>query len=480
MVQPFAFARGLHAFFRAIEGSPARPSFSLEGNLLFRLPLPSISNPNDSLHCLLKMVKHTATALSASAAVLLLAAASNPWSRGSVASAFAFNSLAQQHAQHTRGSNTSPSHTLTQLGMKGDSNDNDDRPNPFLSAAIAAALTTSLTLSSLAGPVLADTPASTTQKYDGFAEYAKENKMEQSDVGCFINKCGDQTKQLFSNPRGIKGVSCLGRCKGEQSCATRCFAEFGSEDLDNWLSCTIEDNDCVKVPKNVDNSAENVGYSTAIQKFDPSTLIGKWYKTDGLNPNYDLFDCQSNTFDFTDDKKQELDMGIFFRVRRPEEYGGGFWENSLTEHMVVDAKMPEVPNPTGRTMHTAGKMYGLKFTENWYILGESNGDKEVPPFKLVAYKGHTLQGNYEGAFVYAKEPILPSAAVQAVKDAASKAGLDFDKFTRIDNTCPTTTKSLNDASAGTGTSTTDWVDLVVGEGGVIDWVVPGWRGEYKK
>ena len=44
-------------------------------------------------------------------------------------------------------------------------------------------------------------------KYDGFAEYAKENQMEKSDVGCFINKCGDQTKNLFSNPRGIKGVS---------------------------------------------------------------------------------------------------------------------------------------------------------------------------------------------------------------------------------------------------------------------------------
>ena len=44
---------------------------------------------------------------------------------------------------------------------------------------------------------------------------------------------------------------------------------------------------------------------------------------------------------------------------------------------------------------------------------------------------------------------------------------------------PKDTKPLNDAAAGTGTSTTDWVDLVVGEGGVIDWVVPGWRGEYK-
>jgi hypothetical protein len=328
--------------------------------------------------------------------------------------------------------------------------------------------------------VFADTPASTTQKYDGFADYAKENQMEQSDVGCFINKCGDQTKQLFSNPRGIKGVSCLGRCKGEQSCATRCFAEFGSEDLDNWLSCTIEENECVKVPKNVDNSAENVGYSTALKKFDPSSLIGKWYKTDGLNPNYDLFDCQTNTFEFSDDTRTELDMGIFFRVPRPDDYGGGYWENSLTEHMIVDSMIPDVANPTGRTMHTAGKMYGLKFTENWYILGESDGDKDIPPFKLVAYKGHTLQGNYEGAFVYAKEPILPSAAVPAVKDAAAKAGLDFDKFTRIDNTCPTERASLNDDSAGTGTSTTDWVDLVVGEGGVIDWVVPGWRGEYKK
>ena len=133
--------------------------------------------------------------------------------------------------------------------------------------------------------------------------------MEKSDVGCFMNKCGDQTKALFANPRGIKGVSCLGRCKGEQTCATRCFAEFGSSDLNNWLSCTIEDNECVKVPKNVDNSAEDLGYDGVLKKFDPGSLIGKWYKTDGLNPNYDLFDCQENTFEATNAENSELDMG---------------------------------------------------------------------------------------------------------------------------------------------------------------------------
>jgi hypothetical protein len=94
-------------------------------------------------------------------------------------------------------------------------------------------------------------------------------------------------------------------------------------------------------------------------------------------------------------------------------------------------------------------------------------------------QGHTLQGNYEGAFVYAKSPQLPEAAKPAVREAAAKAGLNFDDFTVIDNTCPPG-EPLNDSAAGTGTSTTDWIDLVVGEGGVIDWISPGWRGEYKQ
>lgn len=375
-------------------------------------------------------------------------------------------------------------HNVLSISMRKDSDD-DGKKNmiwPDVNKALATAgVSLALLLGSVGGAYA--TTASETAKYDGFADYAKENKMEKSDVGCFINKCGDQTKALFSNPRGIKGVSCLGRCKGEQACATRCFAEFSSDDLNNWLSCTIEENECVKVPKNADNSAENVGYSAAIKNFDPKSLVGKWYKTDGLNPNYDLFDCQSNTFDTvetTQNDASELDMGIFFRVIRPENIGGGFWENSLTEHMVVDAagSNKDLPNPTGRTMHTEGKMYGLTFNENWYIVGESDGKGDIPAFKLVAYKGHTLQGNYEGSFVYAKESVLPTAAIPAVKEAAAKAGLDFDKFSRIDNTCPTDSKALNDVGAGTGTSTTDWINLVVGEGGVIDWVVPGWRGEY--
>lgn len=332
-------------------------------------------------------------------------------------------------------------------------------------------------LSTLAAPSFATSTTTTESTYDGFADYAKDNQMEQSDVGCFINKCGEQTKNLFTNPRGIKGISCLGRCKGDQTEATRCFAEFGSKDLSNFLSCAIEENECMKMPKGelIDNTAEDVGYSSApVQSFDPKSLVGTWYKTVGLNPNYDMFDCQTNVFTATS-ASDELDMQINLRI--PSTDGGGFFSNQLYEHMIIDGKTDN--NPSKRTMHTSGKMNGLSFYENWYILGESDGSKGIPEFKLVAFKGHSLQGNYEGSFVYAKERILPEAVVPAVREAATRAGLDFSKYKRIDNTCHAG-EPLNDRSAAAATGNSDWVDLVVGEGGVIDWISPGWRGEYKK
>jgi len=74
---------------------------------------------------------------------------------------------------------------------------------------------------------------------------------------------------------------------------------------------------------------------------------------------------------------------------------------------------------------------------------------------------------------------LPEAAKPAVREAAAKAGLNFNDFSVIDNSCPAG-EPLNNVAAGVGTSTTDWIDLVIGEGGVIDWISPGWRGEYKQ
>lgn len=69
----------------------------------------------------------------------------------------------------------------------------------------------------------------------------------------------------------------------------------------------------------------------------------------------------------------------------------GFWENHITEELIDDG-----PNAK-RSMHSVGRMFGLTFWENWYVIGESPpAELGLPPFKFVYYTGHTLQGNYEG------------------------------------------------------------------------------------
>ena len=40
-------------------------------------------------------------------------------------------------------------------------------------------------------------------------------------------------------------------------------------------------------------------------------------------------------------------------------------------------------------MTVEGKMFGLTFHEQWYILGKGEG------YRVVAYKGDTQQGPYE-------------------------------------------------------------------------------------
>jgi len=45
-------------------------------------------------------------------------------------------------------------------------------------------------------------------------------------------------------------------------------------------------------------------------------------------------------------------------------------------------------------MMVEGKMFGLTFHEQWYVIGRGDG------WRAVAYKGDTQQGPYEGAFVY--------------------------------------------------------------------------------
>ena len=56
----------------------------------------------------------------------------------------------------------------------------------------------------------------------------------KANPSCFFDECKEPTQACFTNPACLKGITCLGNCRGEQLCATQCFARFGSERLNSW------------------------------------------------------------------------------------------------------------------------------------------------------------------------------------------------------------------------------------------------------
>lgn len=277
------------------------------------------------------------------------------------------------------------------------------------------------------------TPTFAEESSAGFEEFAAKGGVMKTDPKCFFDQCGAQSNACFTNPSCLKGITCLGNCRGEQLCATQCFARFGSEKLNDWLSCTLEEKECVTTGVKQDTSIfyKNPPQTKAMEKFTPADLEGKWFKVLGYNPKYDMYPCQINTFSPRADGG--LDNDILFRVPKPEGRGDGAWQNNFVESMANSN------GPEGKaSMTVEGKMFGLTFHEQWYVLGKGSS----PDWRVVAYIGDTPQGPYDGAFVYTKEKNALSgpdgATIRSGVDAAIKeAGLDPKKLIAIDNSCST-------------------------------------------
>ena len=233
----------------------------------------------------------------------------------------------------------------------------------------------------LADADLATKSASEFSQTAGFEEFAADGGKMKADPNCFFKECGPQTKACFSNPACLKGITCLGNCRGEQLCATQCFARFGSEKLNDWLGCTLEDKECVTTGVKQDNTAYYDSAPPAMKDFTPADLEGEWYKVLGYNPKYDTYPCQINTFTKLPDGG--LSNDILFRVPKPN--GGGAWVNNFKENM-ADSKGPQhsrrVDTPGLAEAHTHAAHPPLQRPTRWLAqgcsLGSRGGEEERP------------------------------------------------------------------------------------------------------
>ena len=308
----------------------------------------------------------------------------------------------------------------------------------------------------------------------GFEDFAKQGGVMEARPSCFMNECGAPSRDCFTNPSCLKGVTCLGRCRGEQACATQCFARFGSEKLNRWLSCTLEEKGCVTTGVDMDTTAFYASAPTRLETFDPTFMEGgPWWKVVGYSPKYDCFACQKSSF------RKETDEGLIlsdvdFRVEKilassPEtQQPKSYWQNSLVETLKNDR------GPQGKATFTVdGKMYGLSFREQWYVLASGEKEASIPPYVFVAYKGDTQQGPYDGAFVFTKDKNAwqdSKVLRDTVGAVAEKNGIDPTKFCNIDNACPSANVETAGASATEQTrEKLTWSDVFE----LTEWFRPG-------
>lgn len=303
------------------------------------------------------------------------------------------------------------------------------------------------------------------------------------DQTCLVDKCSLQAKAcLADDPDCRKGLTCTAKCLGDNSCITGCFARYGNANLDNVLKCTIEDHECIKVAI-LDGGEDKYGeeprsIAPTIKNFNLASMEGSWYKVVGFNPNYDCYACQKNSFETMvtptmfgsnkDADKLQVDVEFSMPKMLPDgsppppknEKEKIFMANdglmvgsqsiALNDYATHETMVFDKPNQASqfasiflgkgdnkqsyaRTAHSEGEMFGLKFWENWYVIGENDPDQ--PEFKFVYYNGKTRQNTYEGAFVYSRTKELGPEAMKKVYKIADEAGMNPDNFCKIRNGC---------------------------------------------
>jgi len=267
---------------------------------------------------------------------------------------------------------------------------------------------------------------------------------ELVDPQCFASKCQRQMETCAADGDCMKGLLCSAKCMGDAQCTVGCFARYNDKALEDALQCTIEDAGCIAIATQTpgaDSAADAPKPPVALVKATPASMQGKWYKVLGFNPNYDCYDCQRNSFSpgasaRPASREVAVDVGpstaaVEVEYTMPRSRIGQPTEDFkfvLNERLEFDA------DPASRrTAHTQGRMFGLTFWENWYVIGQ-NQPRE-PEYRFVYYTGKTLQNRYEGAFVYARKPELPQGAMPSIYRIAREAGFDPQRACCIDNSC---------------------------------------------
>jgi violaxanthin de-epoxidase len=134
------------------------------------------------------------------------------------------------------------------------------------------------------------------------------------------------------------------------------------------------------------------------------------------------FPCQEHYFASPPSNKNVVVGEINWRI--PTSNGKDFIQRSTMQRFVQQPDNPAI-------LLNHGNEY-LHYEDDWYILA-SKPDEYV----FIYYRGQNdAWKGYGGATVYTRESSLPEAYIPELREAAERAGINWDDFVITDNTCP--------------------------------------------
>jgi violaxanthin de-epoxidase len=166
---------------------------------------------------------------------------------------------------------------------------------------------------------------------------------------CLLSRCQLELAACVADEKCAESLVCLNSCYGrpdEADCQIKCGDLYASKAVMTFNTCAITTNDCVKQKQDTGEYAVPPLANMA-EGFD-ATVFGeekRWYIVAGLNPDFDLFDCQEHFFDSPD--PDHMAVKINWRINRPN---GQFYERSDVQTFYADAESPAIMHNNGNEL----------------------------------------------------------------------------------------------------------------------------------
>lgn len=249
-------------------------------------------------------------------------------------------------------------------------------------------------------------------------------------VTCITRHCGGQMASCGMDEMCRSNMQCAGSCdQTNTTCTFMCSESYQSPVIDSLMRCMFVDHKCLYLPDPdpINNATCRDPTDSVVSAINQDLMQGTWYVNYGFNPDYDCFECQELSFDFSGtDPSAPIHYEALYDLIAVN--GTLIWNDVV---MTGDEKAPGIINLVGQNN-------GFDNVQDWYVMVS---DEDT----LVAYYcGYLMTWHFEGVLVMSKTPEFNQAKMPLVEQAMASLDLTVDDLCKLNPVtgCPSADSSF--------------------------------------